>query len=209
MTTENYKSVTKQSYNEHAKDFAAFSKTFRGKLEVWIEEFTQKLKKGDQVLDLGCGSGRDAGYFIKHGLSVTGVDNSSGLIEIAKSKVPEAAFFIMDFESLAMPSEGFSGVWANASLVHAPKENILPVLKQLYQVLKPGGVFYSTWRVGSVEKFTTEKRGKAEFKRFYAYYTLDELVDLIQKAEFIDVSYDLDEIETGKWVLVKAQKKSE
>lgn len=203
---DDYKTVTRQSYEDSAKEFASFAKTFRGKLESWIEEFSKQIKKGEQVLDVGSGSGRDAKYFVKHNLSVTGVDISPALVEIAKSKVPEGAFFVMDFENLAMPSEGFAGVWANASLLHLPKENLPPVLKRLHQVLVPEGVFFSTWRVGNAEKFTNEKRGKASLKRFYAYYQPEDIVALLEKAGFKDVEFDLDEIETGKWVLVTARK---
>lgn len=205
-TTEDYKLVTKKSYDDNADQFASFAKVFRGKLENWIGEFADQINKEDQILDVGCGAGRDAEFLIKHNLKVTGIDNSTSLIEIAKSKVPKAAFFVMDFEEMAMPNNGFGGIWANASLVHVPKENVLPVLKNLYELLKEDGVFYSTWRVGNEEKFTNEKRGEGKLRRFYAYYQPEDLVSLVQKAGFKEVSFELDEIETGKWVLIKARK---
>ena len=207
MTTPiDYKTTTRESYNEHAKQFAVFAKGFRGKLEEWIESFVKEVKNGDQILDVGCGAGRDAQFFIKQGLHVTGIDNSEKLIEITKDKVPGGAFFVMDFEELPLPKNSFEGIWANASLVHLPKENILPVLKRLGTVLKPGGVFFSTWRVGKGEKFTVEKRGKAELKRYYAYYQPEELASLLQKAGFTDITNDFDEIESGKWILMIAHK---
>jgi SAM-dependent methyltransferase len=39
--------------------------------------------KGKQILDLGCGQGREAIYFAKEGAEVTGVDNNPEMIEMA------------------------------------------------------------------------------------------------------------------------------
>ncbi|MBI4080596.1 MAG: class I SAM-dependent methyltransferase [Candidatus Levybacteria bacterium] len=203
---QDYKEITKQSYDEHAEEFASFAAAFRGKLKQWIASFADQLKANDQVLDVGCGAGRDAHYFIEHGLHVTGIDNSEKLIDLAKIKVPDGAFFVMDFEELPLPKESFEGVWASASLVHVPRENLLPILKRIHALLKPGGVFFSSWRVGKGEKFTVEKRGNAELKRYYTYYDPEELIDLMKKADFIEVTHELDEIETGMWVGVFAHK---
>jgi SAM-dependent methyltransferase len=44
--------------------------------------------------------------------------------------------------------ETFDGVWANASLIHIPYEETKNVYVRIYKALKPGGVFYGSYKYG-------------------------------------------------------------
>lgn len=178
---KNLKEITKNSYDKHAKEFASFTTIFRGKLEKWINYYSDQFPKGSLVLDIGCGAGRDAFYLSSKGFSITGIDFSEKLIEIAKKKVPNGKFFVMDFENLSFPENSFDGVWASASLLHIPKERLLETLKRISLVLKKNGLFFSLFRVGEGEKLTKEKRGDAVLERFYAYYKPEEIEALLKK----------------------------
>ena len=47
------------------------------------------VSEGEDILDVGCGTGRLFHYYLKRNVSsVTGIDISSGMIEIAKKKCP-------------------------------------------------------------------------------------------------------------------------
>ncbi|MCC6323403.1 class I SAM-dependent methyltransferase [Candidatus Nomurabacteria bacterium] len=72
--------------------------------------FISLLPKGAHILDVGCGGGRDAKYFIKKGFKVTGIDMSSVLINIAKKEVPKASFKEMDILKLDFPINSFDAV---------------------------------------------------------------------------------------------------
>ena len=133
---KNWKEITRSSYDNNAKEFATFTTVFRGKLRKWIDYFAMQLPKGSLVFDVGCGAGRDASYLVNKGLSITGIDFSEKLIEIAKKKVKSGKFLVMDFEKLSFPKNSFDGIWASASLYHIPRENLLNVLKKLNLVLK-------------------------------------------------------------------------
>ncbi len=201
-----WKSVTRNSYDNHAREFASFTTIFRGKMQKWIDYFADVLGKGALMLDVGCGSGRDASYLTKKGLNVTGIDFSKELIKIAKNKEPKAKFFVMDFERIRFPKKAFNGVWAHASLLHVPKQRLLAVLQKIYAILKEGGLFFVSFRVGEGECFTTEKRGSAQLQRFYAYYQPEEIHTLLKKAEFRDITDEFDTIETGEWVVFFARR---
>ena len=201
-----WKQITRDSYNEHASDFASFSSTYRGKMQTWTEEFAHLFSKGAEILDIGCGAGRDAAFFIEKGLSVTGVDFSEKLIEIIKNRLPTGKFFVMDFEELSFPENNCDGIWANASLYHIPKENLLRVFQKIYAVLKNDGTFFSTFRVGKGEKMTQEKRGNAMLERYAAYYMPEDIQHLLQKAGFGEIEFEIDHIETGNWMRFLARK---
>jgi len=57
----------------------------------WLEgtgSFCSLLKKGDKVLDVGCGSGLKSKYLYSKGFDVTGIDLSDKLIDIARRESP-------------------------------------------------------------------------------------------------------------------------
>ncbi len=203
---DEWKKVTLQNYNIYAKDFDTFATTYRGKLKNWVEDFANQFKKGARILDVGCGSGRDALFLSQKGLTITGIDFSKELIQIAREKVPQATFLVMDFEKLTFSNNSFDGIWANASLLHMPRKKLLPVLKKLYKILVAGGYVFMQFRVGEGEKFTLERRGNAMLKRFYAYYSCDELKNMLKQAGFRKLQYELDTIISGDWVGLFAEK---
>ena len=47
------------------------------------ERFTKMLPVGSRILDFGCGSGRDAKYFLEKGYQVTAIDGSAELCRLA------------------------------------------------------------------------------------------------------------------------------
>ena len=67
-------------YNQNAKEFVA------GTVAVDFNEiqnrFIEKLS-GKNVLDFGCGSGRDTKYFLQAGLHVTAIDGSEEMCRYA------------------------------------------------------------------------------------------------------------------------------
>lgn len=194
------KRVTKESYNQHAQAFDVYTKIYRGKLKRWIDEFARQCKKGGLVLDVGCGSGRDARYLSDKGFRIVGVDFSEKLIEIAKGKVPNVQFTVMDFEEMQFLEKHFAGIWANASLFHISKERLLPVLKKLRSYLIDKGLLFVNFRIGEGERMTQESRGEVALDRFYAFYKPRELEVMLRKAGFHDLKQEMDRIETGSWV---------
>ncbi|OGH12325.1 MAG: hypothetical protein A2776_02335 [Candidatus Levybacteria bacterium RIFCSPHIGHO2_01_FULL_40_10] len=196
-----WKKTTRESYDRHAKDFELHSKTYRGKSKDWIDFFVSHFKKNDKILDVGCGSGRDSRYLFDRGLNVVGIDFSKELIKIAKKKNPKGKFLVMDFEDMDFPDSSFNGVWAHASLLHVPKDKLLSILKKIQSIMKEGGLFFSSFRVGKDEKFTVERRGNADLKRFYAYYSVQELKNIFEKAKFTIAQSEQDTISSGDWVV--------
>src|SRR5258708_37782076 len=68
-----------------------------------VEELARRLRPSASVLDLGCGPGQLARYLWGLGFSVEGIDNSEGMLTIARQKVPEVRLHGMDIRDLDYP----------------------------------------------------------------------------------------------------------
>lgn len=153
-----------------------------------INEFISHLPFKAKVLDIGCGSGRDAAIFCRNGLKVIGIDFSSNMMKIAKKTAPEAQFHLMTIENMEFSSQSFDGIWANCSLLHIPKIKMSCVLNKIYSFLKINGIFSLTVKKGNGEGFKKDIRYENTPIKFWAYYQETEIQDLLRKAKFKIVS---------------------
>ena len=85
MTKQVSKS-TLNYYDENAVEFAM--QTANIDMHDLYELFLNQLPQTDTqcILDVGCGSGRDANYFAKQGYDVTAIDVSAELIQLAHKR---------------------------------------------------------------------------------------------------------------------------
>jgi trans-aconitate methyltransferase len=91
---------------------------------------------GEEVLDLGCGSGELSAQIASHGAMVTGIDASESMVAAARAGWPGAHFEVQDARELPY-REHFGAVFSNAALHWmGPLE---PVFAGIHAALKPGG----------------------------------------------------------------------
>ena len=138
------------------------------------------LVDGKRILDLGCGIGRDVAVFQQRGCAVTGIDAVPELLAVARQRIPNADFVQMDFRKLDFPDATFDGVWAAASLLHMPKLELPAALTEILRVLKPGGMFFSSWKEGEGESMIPDYTG--EQRRFFSFYTVAEISEIVKQA---------------------------
>ncbi|MCR4564804.1 MAG: class I SAM-dependent methyltransferase [Bacteroidales bacterium] len=111
------------------------------------------LPDNGRVLEIGCGSGRDARALVELGFSVVATDASQGMIlqavERNKAENSNLRFICTSFplaDNHYLLRESFDLVLAVAVLMHfSPQERYL-LLKQIAKMLKPQGVFYCTFK---------------------------------------------------------------
>jgi ubiquinone/menaquinone biosynthesis C-methylase UbiE len=176
-----YKEVTRKSYQETAEEFA-HNVADLAPLES-IERFIKFLPPKAKIIDIGCGSGRDAKRFTEKNVSVVGIDFCMNLLEIAKATAPLAHFQMMDIENISFPAASFEGAWAACSLLHVPKKNFPLVLERIRTILKKNGYFYLTLKKGSGEGLETDLR-YGHYDKFWSFYEEDELKKILQTAKF-------------------------
>lgn len=172
-----HKEITKESYQSTAEDFASNVQNL-APIES-IEKFAELLPPNSNILDIGCGSGRDAKIFSEKGFSVTGIDFSEKMIAIAKNNAPLANFQVMDIENLVLATT-FDGVWACCSLCHISKEMFPAVLTKIASILNPDGYLYLALKMGSGEIIEKDSRYQGDHKKFWSYFEKEELESFLK-----------------------------
>ena len=111
------------------------------------------------ILDLGCGPGRDLLTFSALGHVAVGLDGAPEFARMAREQ-SGCEVLEQDFLALDLPVGRFHGVFANASLFHAPSAALPEVLEQLRRSLRPRGVLFSSNpRGGGEEGWSGERYG--------------------------------------------------
>jgi SAM-dependent methyltransferase len=96
-----------------------------------------------ELLDFGCGPGRDLAAFKALGHRAIGLEGSPQLAAMARAH-SGCAVLEQNFLELALPAGQFDGVFANAALFHVPSQELPRVLLELHKTLKPRGVLFSS-----------------------------------------------------------------
>ncbi|WP_373695165.1 class I SAM-dependent methyltransferase [Mediterraneibacter gnavus] len=111
--------------------------------------FLQLLPPHPEILDFGCGSGRDTKYFLQKGCHVTSTDGSEKICQAASSctgiKVKQMLFQELEETNV------FDGIWACASILHVSKTELYLVLRKMCDALKSGGIIYTSFKYGEFE----------------------------------------------------------
>ena len=110
-----------------------------------VEWMAAQLCRGSKVLDVGCGTGRPACEILVNAeLDVTGIDITPEVIEIAKSKVPNAKYEVADSRMWEPPNgeASFDGLVSYfAFIAGVGQADIRAFFHRAYNWLRPGGLF--------------------------------------------------------------------
>ena len=134
-------------YNLNAENF--IQSTQNVDMHLLQDKFLHLLNEGAAILDFGCGSGRDTRYFLDKGYQVTATDGSAELCRWASAftgiEVKEMLFGELD------EIDTYDGIWACSSILHLPKNELLPVIKKMCDALKSTGVIYTSFKYSDFE----------------------------------------------------------
>jgi len=137
----------KKQWKEYKKNLPHYATIF--KPSKLARDFVNLLKKhrlvkGD-ILEIGCGNGRDSFFFARQGFDTTGFDISPEAIkfckerqnEFIKNKKAQIKFLAADAEKLPFRDESFIGAYS-VGVLHST--NLKKSLKELSRVMKKGGL---------------------------------------------------------------------
>lgn len=146
--------LTRQYYADHAISYA--NSTYQVDMKELYQIFIDNLPDSNQhILDIGCGSGRDAAHFANLGYKVMAIDGSQTLVDWAESHYNEQVEWqCMTFEQTPFQVwyKRFTGIWACASLLHVPYVELPFLFNNLLNTLKDNGVFYASFKYGDSER---------------------------------------------------------
>jgi SAM-dependent methyltransferase len=111
-----------------------------------MDAFLARLQPGAGILELGCGGGQDASLMLAAGFDVTPTDGSPGLAAEAEKRLGRPVR-LMRFEELDAVA-AYDAVWASACLLHVPEDALAGVLGSIRRALKPGGLFFASFKSG-------------------------------------------------------------
>jgi putative AdoMet-dependent methyltransferase len=138
-----------------------------------------------KVLDVGIGTGTLATALYGCGHIVTGIDFSSEMLAIARSKMPDASFYQCNFAD-GLPA-GISGmkydfIISTYALHHLPDELKAPFIKSLLPYLSDGGVII----IGDIgfptriEFDECHKQNADDWDDDEYYFVFSELIDVLK-----------------------------
>ncbi len=123
-----------------------------GNIDIYV--FDQLLRgrigPGMRVFDAGCGGGRNLVYLLREGYDVCGNDADASAVNQARAMAARLAsgravdFRVEPIEQASFPDAHADVVIASAVLHFArDARHFEAMLRQLWRVLKPGGVFFA------------------------------------------------------------------
>ena len=143
----------------------------------------QTFDKNSELLEIGCGSGRDASFMSKNDFNITAIDGSINMIKEAKNIHPEL-FKKLFHKTLPNDLEfdkKFDGIYSIATLMHLSKNDLKITMSKIYNLLNQNGKFLM-----SVSLFRDDinKNGFDDKGRFFLVLNFDEWVNLLENIGF-------------------------
>lgn len=173
------------------------------------------VKAGENILDLGCGTGHLTKLMQQEGAKVLGIDSSAKMVEKASETYPELNFQVANAEKLSFENE-FDAIFSNAVL-HWIKDQ-RAMLDGVYKALKPGGRFVAEMGgkgnvgilISALRKALQEFNYKQQAEtRMWFFPTIGEYATMLERAGFkvtYAIHYDRDTLLNdedegiGKWI---------
>ena len=170
---------TLKYYAEHAEEFAADTQGIE--FSAMQSLFLHALPEHSDILDFGCGAGRDSKAFLMAGHRVTAIDGCPELCRIASrfAGIPVRCMTFDALEDVAC----YDGIWASASLLHLRRDELVRVLKKIRCALRMNGILYTSFKYGDFEGM---RNG-----RFFIDMTEARFDDVMRQVSGFDIGQSL------------------
>jgi len=190
-----------------------------GKLEKVYNRLTSHIKKGQRILDLGCGTGALTLRAAQKGAKVKGIDINPQMLEIAQKQAIKKNFFqniILSEMGVAElgseKSNDYDVVMSGLCFSELTESELIFTLKEINRILKPGGLLLVT---DEVRPKSILKRILNELLRFplviitylitqTTIHAIDNLTEKIKESGLLIESARLNNI--GNFIEVVAKK---
>jgi len=148
-----------------------------------IARFLKDVKPGGRILDLACGPGMLTKHLLEEGFQAEGIDLSAEMIDIARLKVPQAKFRVMDMRRLDYPDDHFDGLLITYGLIYIPSSGLPATLKEFSRVLKPHGSIFMINQEGDTDHVEAEPM-KPDEKLYVNFFSAESLEASLGAAGF-------------------------
>lgn len=191
---------TKETYIKHFDLYKQNTPNeVSGEFVGWMDNFIIRLPQGGKVLEIGAAIGRDARYMRHAGLDVLCVD----IIPEALENLKADGFSVDEYDFNNKPKKEwslqFDGIHAKAVFLHAEQKILEERLRDLAEVLKAGGYFCLSFKLGMGESVEADRKMPGE--RYFKFYSKEELEKIINDTGLYDI-VDVATTSDGKWVQI-------
>jgi SAM-dependent methyltransferase len=170
----------------------------RSLLRPLMLRFRDQLPVNGLVLDLGAGPCRDSAELRSLGLRVISLDRSRQMLISARQEVPGPRVQA-DMRQLTFHANCFAGVWACASLLHLGRDELIPALSGICNVLVPSGALFMSLKYGSGGMWETAKFGP-HAPRWFTYWSDEDVDSALRLAGFEVVESATEEVSQITWI---------
>jgi ubiquinone/menaquinone biosynthesis C-methylase UbiE len=175
--------TTIKTYGAIAQDYTDAYFDYYKEDKAHVDAFITLLSPQARVLEAGCGPGGIVEYFHSQGFVVTGIDLSPEMIAIAKKRVPDAAYEVMDLRDMKFPDTSFDGIISSYSFIHVPERDADGTLAGFHRVLTDSGLLFLAIEEGEGEYYFDEPF-KPGSKIFMKFYTKEDITKRLKNAGF-------------------------
>ncbi len=175
-------------YNQNADTFV--SGTVNVEFTEVQDMFLKNLTIGAFILDFGCGSGRDAKYFLSKGFQVEASDGSEEICRIAEKNVgiPIKRMLFSELDDV----EKYDAIWACSSILHLSKEELRDVMCKMIRATKKSGYIYTSFKYGDFEGY---RNG-----RYFTDFTRESFAEFLKGFPKLEIkkSWISDDVRPGR-----------
>jgi SAM-dependent methyltransferase len=186
-----------ESYDRVAAQYLDRSRD-RSRLRPWMLRFKERLPANGLVLDLGAGPCLDSAELRSLGLRVISFDRSRQMLIAAQQEILGARVQ-GDMRQLTFRPNCIAGVWACASLLHLDRDELVPAISGIRNVLVSSGVLFVSLKCGSGGTWDTSKFGP-EAPRWFTYWSEEDVDSSLWAAGFEIVEAATQEVLEDRWI---------
>ena len=134
------------------------------------------IKKGDKILEAGCGAGRVYFHYKKRGFNIKGIDSSKNGIKNILEKDKNADVEVANISKVEYPSENFDivlafGLYHNIEDINELKKSF----EETVRILKKKGQLVASVRFDSlenniIENIVKKRSDKKNFDKFHRWH---------------------------------------
>lgn len=160
------------------------------------------------IADVGCGSGVVTGMLCDAGVDAFGLDLSSALVDLARTRRPDIDFRVGSMLDLDVPDGSLGGVLAWYSTIHVVDDDLPAAFAEFHRVLRPNGVALLGFQVGD-EPFVVDAAFGATMRLVFRRRRPDDVLAALRAAGFVEYSTTvraaLDERSPQAFLLVRKE----
>lgn len=176
-------------YNRHADAYIKQTRQvdMHALYDAFVRQLPTDIKMPQHILDVGCGSGRDSFWFSnKLAMNVTAIDGSLELIKRNQAyySISNIDWRYLKFEDIKHQGwqNQFTGIWACASLLHVPFNELPNMIVSLLDTLVPGGTMYASFKYGDSERWDGD--------RFFCDMNENRFIEVLQQINLNNLVYE-------------------